>query len=157
MCIFCSTFAAAFVKGSASDKERRRIAHSAGKDGWVAETNSLLNCRTGNCTGGSNPPPSAEKNLQGIIYQPCRFFLYPQKCTKNAPHPISMHFFGYFFYLINCYLSALYTVKCVGVFKIPYIPHFLSNYLTLSNSTKCTVHFFCHFILKNARKKELPL
>ena len=25
----------------------------------MAETNSLLNCRTGNCTGGSNPPPSA--------------------------------------------------------------------------------------------------
>ena len=45
------------------------------------------------------------------------------------------------FYLINCYLSALYTVKCVGVFKIPYIPHFLSNYLTLPGCTKCTVHF----------------
>ena len=25
----------------------------------MAETNSLLNCRTGNCTGGSNPPLSA--------------------------------------------------------------------------------------------------
>ena len=25
----------------------------------MAETNSLLNCRTGNRTGGSNPPPSA--------------------------------------------------------------------------------------------------
>ena len=25
----------------------------------MAETNSLLNCRTGNCTGGSNPPFSA--------------------------------------------------------------------------------------------------
>ena len=29
------------------------------KFGWVAETSSLLNCRAGNRTGGSNPPPSA--------------------------------------------------------------------------------------------------
>ena len=29
------------------------------KFGWVAETSSLLNCRTGNRTGGSNPPASA--------------------------------------------------------------------------------------------------
>ena len=27
----------------------------------MAETNSLLNCRTGNCTGGSNPPFSAKR------------------------------------------------------------------------------------------------
>ena len=26
----------------------------------MAETNSLLNCRTGYCTGGSNPPLSAK-------------------------------------------------------------------------------------------------
>ena len=29
-------------------------------DGWVAETTSLLNWRTGNRTGGSNPPLTAE-------------------------------------------------------------------------------------------------
>lgn len=28
----------------------------------MAETNSLLNCRTGYCTGGSNPPLSANKD-----------------------------------------------------------------------------------------------
>ena len=33
------------------------------KCGWVAETNSLLNCRTGNRTGGSNPPASAVKGV----------------------------------------------------------------------------------------------
>ena len=33
------------------------------KCGWVAETNSLLNCRTGNRTGGSNPPASALSTL----------------------------------------------------------------------------------------------
>ena len=31
------------------------------KFGWVAETTSLLNWRTGNRTGGSNPPASAKK------------------------------------------------------------------------------------------------
>ena len=33
------------------------------KCGWVAETNSLLNCRTGNRTGGSNPPASAVRGV----------------------------------------------------------------------------------------------
>ena len=33
------------------------------KDGWVAETSSLLNCRTGSRTGGSNPPPSAPRGF----------------------------------------------------------------------------------------------
>ena len=34
------------------------------KFGWVAETSSLLNCRTGNRTGGSNPPASATVDNQ---------------------------------------------------------------------------------------------
>ena len=37
------------------------------KCGWVAETNSLLNCRTGNRTGGSNPPASAVKGVNQRI------------------------------------------------------------------------------------------
>ena len=45
---------------------------------------------------GHNPSLSAKKNLQGIKFQPCRFFLCPKKCTKNAPHPIFMHLFGCF-------------------------------------------------------------
>ena len=32
----------------------------------MAETNSLLNCRTGNCTGGSNPPFSAKPTKDRI-------------------------------------------------------------------------------------------
>ena len=32
------------------------------KDGWVAETSSLLNCRTCKRTGGSNPPSSTTEN-----------------------------------------------------------------------------------------------
>ena len=39
------------------------------KFGWVAETTSLLNWRTGNRTGGSNPPASAEKGSANLISQ----------------------------------------------------------------------------------------
>ena len=47
----------------------------------MAETSSLLNCRTGNCTGGSNPPLSASNRFDVRIwlrgkdrnYQPCKF------------------------------------------------------------------------------------
>ena len=38
-------------------------------DGWVAETTSLLNWRTGNCTGGSNPPLTAERKPQVVEKQ----------------------------------------------------------------------------------------
>ena len=31
----------------------------------MADTSSLLNCRTGNCTGGSNPPSSANS----VVFQ----------------------------------------------------------------------------------------
>ena len=37
-------------------------------------------------SGGSNPSLSAEKNLQGIKYQPCRFF-YAKKCTRKILRP----------------------------------------------------------------------
>ena len=42
-------------------------------------------------TNGSvvvNPSLSALNNLQGVDFQPCRFFLCPKSCTKNAPTPI---------------------------------------------------------------------
>ena len=44
----------------------------------MAETNSLLNCRTGNCTGGSNPPLSAKKgkNLSVQVYLSKQVFLF---------------------------------------------------------------------------------
>ena len=38
-------------------------------DGWVAETTSLLNWRTGNRTGGSNPPLTAERKPQVVDKQ----------------------------------------------------------------------------------------
>ena len=41
----------------------------------MAETNSLLNCRTGNGTGGSNPPPSANKKLVNKLFT--SFFIIP--------------------------------------------------------------------------------
>ena len=55
-----STFAPAF--------ENFVFQSSFRKGGWVAETNSLLNCRTGNCTGGSNPPSSAKKAPDGAFF-----------------------------------------------------------------------------------------
>ena len=50
------------------------------RDGWVADTSSLLNCRTGNCTGGSNPPLSA------VSWKPCvstAFFNFPANQTEG--------------------------------------------------------------------------
>ena len=37
----------------------RRVINWLRRDAWVAERNSLLNCRTGNGTEGSNPSLSA--------------------------------------------------------------------------------------------------
>ena len=45
------------------EKEEMRLKR---KFGWVAETTSLLNWRTGNRTGGSNPPASADFLLQNM-------------------------------------------------------------------------------------------
>ena len=62
----------------------------------MAETNSLLNCRTRKGTGGSNPPLSAMRILQDIDYQSCRIFFCPKKCTKNAPNSVATHFYEFF-------------------------------------------------------------
>ena len=48
-------------------------------------------------SGGSNPSLSAQRNLQEIDFQSCRFFLCPKRCTKNAPNLASTHFYGRFF------------------------------------------------------------
>ena len=48
-------------------------------------------------SGGSNPSLSAERSLQEIDYQSCGLFLCPKRCTKNAPNPVSTHFYGRFF------------------------------------------------------------
>ena len=47
-------------------------------------------------TGGSNPSLSAIRILQDVDYQSCRIFLYPKKCTKNAPNLVATHFYGCF-------------------------------------------------------------
>ena len=33
---------------------------------------------------------SALNSLQGVYFQPCRLFLYPKSCAKNAPTPFSV-------------------------------------------------------------------
>ena len=89
-----STFAPAFNRESVilektvylTAFEKKHISDTAlRKGGWVAETNSLLNCRTGNCTGGSNPPSSAKDTrclvsflLEGCL-TPGREFLSRQR------------------------------------------------------------------------------
>ena len=35
----------------------------------------------------ANPSLSALNSLQGVDFQPCRLFLCPKSCTKNAPTP----------------------------------------------------------------------
>ena len=55
-----SVYACAFqVFALPLQRKIREVSYSKWKFGWVAETSSLLNCRTGNRTGGSNPPASA--------------------------------------------------------------------------------------------------
>ena len=46
------------------------------KFGWVAETSSLLNCRTGYRTGGSNPPACAERLIKHCSQLAIVLFLY---------------------------------------------------------------------------------
>ena len=88
-------------------------------------------------TGGSNPSLSAEKNLQDIDFQSCRFFLCPKKCTKNAPNLAPTHSYGRF--------------------QITYTPHFLFSHAqynkVISVSKIPLVHFFRLSCKKNARKK----
>ncbi len=59
----------------------------------------------------ANPSLSALNSLQGVDFQPCRLFLYPKRCTKNAPTPF------------------LRTSK--GVFQIAHIPYIISHFLAL--------------------------
>ena len=68
----------------------------------MAETNSLLNCRTGNRTGGSNPPASAVKgvNQQVTWFTP---FFAPKKSLVGIFD--SANFDG--FMLFNVYLESL--------------------------------------------------
>ena len=62
-------------------------------------------------SGGSNPSLSALNSLQGVDFQPCRLFLCPKSCTKNAPTP--------------------FLRTSTGVFQIAHISHFLSHFLVL--------------------------
>ena len=70
-------------------------------------------------SGGSNPSLSAANNLQGVEFQPCRFFCAQKKCTKNAPTP--------------------FLRTSTGVFQIAHIPYILSHFLIPPDSTKCVV------------------
>ena len=59
---------------------------------------------------------SALNSLQGVDFQPCRLFLYPKSCTKNAP--------------------TLFLRSSTGVFQIAHIPYIISHFLIPPDSTK---------------------
>jgi hypothetical protein len=63
----------------------------------VAERNSLLNCRTGNCTEGSNPSLSASKNQsppEGAFLLPdCRCKLACKRQTGNKKESVARLWF----------------------------------------------------------------
>ncbi len=54
----------------------------------MAETNSLLNCRTGNRTGGSNPPASAVKGVNQRVTWFTPFFA-PKKSLVGIFDPVT--------------------------------------------------------------------
>ena len=62
---------------------------------------------------------SALNSLQGVDFQPCRLFLCPKSCTKNAPTP--------------------FLRTSTGVFQIAHIPYIISHFLIPPDSTKCVV------------------
>ena len=63
---------------------------------------------------------SALNSLQGVDFQPCRLFLCPKSCTKNAPTP--------------------FLCTSTGVFQIAHIiPYILSHFLIQPDSTECVV------------------
>ena len=59
----------------------------------------------------ANPSLSALNSLQEVDFQPCRLFLCPKSCTKNAPTP--------------------FLRTSTGVSQIAHISYFLSNFLVL--------------------------
>lgn len=53
--------------------------------GWVAETSSLLNCRTGNCTAGSNPALTAYIIFSGYSTVRLVYLLWEQGVAGSNP------------------------------------------------------------------------
>ena len=68
----------------------------------------------------ANPSLSALNSLQGVDFQPCRLFLCPKSCTKNAPTP--------------------FLRTSTGVFQIAHIPYIPSYFLALPSIHKTYLH-----------------
>ena len=67
----------------------KRMHNTVRKCGWVAETTSLLNWRTGYRTGGSNPPASA--STRRFFKEESPFFManpLKQKGDVSMTHPL---------------------------------------------------------------------
>ena len=74
---------------NAAERQSVRQAHS--DEGEMAEWSIAAVLKTVELrgSGGSNPSLSAKENLQGIMFQPCRFF-YAKKDAPKMHHP---HFY----------------------------------------------------------------
>ena len=84
-------------------------------------------------SGGSNPSLSALNNLQEVEFQPCRFFLCPKSCTKNAPTP--------------------FLRTSTGVFLIAHIPYILSHFSRSVRQHEMRGVIFYPFQSKRCTKK----
>ena len=104
-------------------------------DGWVAETTSLLNWRTGNRTAGSNPALTAERKPQVVDKQTLAALFVSWKlhgnCTKFFTDlqkiPIWGGSNGFLPHFYRCWMSGfspLFTAVLTAVYSGCRIPFF---------------------------------
>ena len=79
-------------------RKKKNIYLCPRRDGRVVECGGLENRWSESFRGFESLSLRHKESLQDVEFQPCRFFLCPVSCTKNAPTPVSTHFYGCFFY-----------------------------------------------------------
>ena len=107
-------------------------------------------------SGGSNPSLSAKKNLQGIKFQPCRFFLCLKKCTKNAPPPFLRTSILYIITILYIIYNIYNIIRC-RCFSKSNISDNSHPIRLLCLTAEMLGAFFLPFPIKNAPKKGRTL
>ena len=102
------------------------------KFGWVAETSSLLNCRTGNRTGGSNPPASAERFFEGF-----QFSLHSR--SQSTVYQLITVLFSYIF----VYGWSPFCIGWQSLFSVKIYPDSGSFVSILRKLLSMFVHYRC--------------
>ena len=98
------------------------------KCGWVAETTSLLNWRTGNRTGGSNPPASAKSDKRpqkGLFFYARKSRLFP-------------------FIVYLCFFSRDIYVKTL---RLSHLEQYFRNFVCVCNEIKRNTYIIFHILL----------